>query len=112
MNPFRDLPAMVGPLSLPPLDQDAGPVQMLASAITPTGVLSKAGEGTRKVLTTVVGKAFDPMAETSWGGLGAAAPRFGPWIVLLAMAWIVRTVIASILADRTAGPRRRRWTLL
>jgi hypothetical protein len=24
----------------------------------------------------------------------------------------VRSVIGSILADRTAGPRRRRWTLL
>jgi hypothetical protein len=51
-------------------------------------------------------------ASSSWGDLGSAAPRFGPWIVLLAMAWLVRTVIASILADRTAGPRRRRWTLL
>ncbi|MDQ1519157.1 MAG: hypothetical protein QOI55_230 [Actinomycetota bacterium] len=48
----------------------------------------------------------------SWTDIGSAAPRFGPWIVLLAMAWLVRMVIASMLADRTAGPRRRRWTLL
>jgi len=51
-------------------------------------------------------------SDKTWGGLASAGPRFAPWIVLLAMAWIVRSVIGSILADRTAGPRRRRWTLL
>jgi hypothetical protein len=58
-------------------------------------------------------QAFDPSSTSgSWTDIGAAAPRFGPWIVLLAMAYVVRLVIASILADRTRGPRRRRWTLL
>jgi hypothetical protein len=56
--------------------------------------------------------AFDPRAADSSWGLGSAAPRFGPWIVLLVVAWLVRMVAASVLADRTAGPRRRRWTLL
>jgi hypothetical protein len=98
------------------------------STLTPASSLP---EGTVKaVLLAVnpapVGKAAAKMTEAvsaklqavlnpgrgSWGDFGSAAPRFGPWIVLLAMAWIVRVVIASILADRTAGPRRRRWTLL
>jgi hypothetical protein len=58
-------------------------------------------------------QALDPSATSgSWTDIGSAAPRFGPWIVLLAMAYVVRLVIASILADRTRGPRRRRWTLL
>jgi len=73
----------------------------------------KAGVGNGLELTAKALGGFDPTGSANtWGGLGSAAPRFGPWIVLLGMAWIVRTVIASILADRTAGARRRRWTLL
>jgi hypothetical protein len=112
LDPFGNVAnAMSRHAAMPPLD-DGGSLQVLASAVTPTGAVQGVIEGA-KTLTAQFGKAFDPTsADKSWGGLGAAAPRFGPWVVLLAMAWIVRTVIASILADRTSGPRRRRWTLL
>jgi hypothetical protein len=70
------------------------------------------GEGARALSAQLHAPWNQQNVSGSWGDLGSAAPRFGPWIILLAMAWLVRTVIASILADRTAGPRRRRWTLL
>jgi hypothetical protein len=71
------------------------------------------GHAMGHVTATVLRAAYAPQStHGSLTDLGSAAPRFGPWIVLLAMAWLVRMVIASMLADRTAGPRRRRWTLL
>jgi hypothetical protein len=92
-----------------------GGVQAVASLFTrPLGTaketVTAVAQGT---LSAAFGGDISPVStDNTWGGLGSAGPRFLPWIVLLAMAWIVRTVIGSILADRTAGPRRRRWTLL
>jgi hypothetical protein len=94
---------------------EPGALQAVTAGFTrPVAGSAEAVAKTAKALTATLGAAFDPYAgdPSSWGGLRSAAPRFGPWIVLLVMAWLVRTVIASILADRTAGPRRRRWTLL
>jgi hypothetical protein len=97
---------------LPPGD---GGVQALMAPFTKPLATSLKGvtavaQGT---LSAAFGGDISPVSsDNTWGGLGSAGPRFAPWIVLLAMAWIVRTVIGSILADRTAGPRRRRWTLL
>jgi hypothetical protein len=119
-------------------DSDKAPVKVLLQAFSPGAVpqnvtgddnvlhatavaallpfkapISAAGQALDE-LRAQLGASFDPSAPgTSLaGGLGSAAPRFAPWIVLLVMAWLVRMVIASVLADRTAGPRRRRWTLL
>jgi hypothetical protein len=92
-----------------------GGVQAVASLFTrpvgsAAGAITAVAHGT---LSAAFGGDISPVSsDKTWGGLGSAGPRFAPWIVLLAMAWIVRTVIGSILADRTAGPRRRRWTLL
>ena len=96
------------------LGSDEGALHaMAASVVTPARKFIGAPVQVGQALTARVHDVFDPRAAGStWGGFGSAAPRFAPWIVLLAMAWLVRTVIASILADRTAGPRRRRWTLL
>jgi hypothetical protein len=94
---------------------DDGALQaMAASVVTPArDLIDVPVKGMQKLHAKLRESLFDPRsARSSWGGFGAAAPRFGPWVVLLAMAWLVRTVIASILADRTGGPRRRRWTLL
>jgi hypothetical protein len=62
-------------------------------------------------LSAQLGDSIRPSTDGSWG-LGSSAPRFLPWIVLLAVAWLVRMVAAAVLADRTSGPRRRRWTSL
>jgi hypothetical protein len=62
-------------------------------------------------LSAEMQQAFNPHAASPWG-LGSSAPRLLPWVVLLAVAWLVRMVAAAVLADRTAGPRRRRWTHL
>jgi hypothetical protein len=115
--PVRVLLQAFTPGALPPemTNTDGGVLHGAAVALTipykaPLGAAGHALDTLRAQL----GAAFDPASTgTSLaGGLSAATPRFAPWIVLLLMAWLVRTVIASILADRTAGPRRRRWTLL
>jgi hypothetical protein len=62
-------------------------------------------------LSAELQQALNPHTNGPWG-LGSSAPRFLPWVVLLAVAWLVRMVAAAVLADRTAGPRRRRWTHL
>jgi hypothetical protein len=107
-----------------PLQQLVQPV--FASPLSPPGtepgalvgksaVFKPMTDAAKTIGAAVSGALRAPMSPdnaSSWGDLGSAAPRFGPWIILLAMAWLVRTVLASILADRTAGPRRRRWTLL
>jgi hypothetical protein len=62
-------------------------------------------------LSAELQQAINPHSDGSWG-LGSSAPRLLPWVVLLLVAWLVRMVAAAILADRTAGPRRRRWTHL
>ncbi|MCU1426546.1 MAG: hypothetical protein JWL83_546 [Actinomycetia bacterium] len=96
--------------------QTSGPIHAVAAAISvPVNVRNGAGAvfSAGETLTAQLSQAFGSgSTDSSWGGLGSAAPRFGPWIVLLAVAWLARTVAASVLADRTAGPRRRRWTLL
>jgi hypothetical protein len=84
---------------------------LVAQPLVSTGKAVAAAS--RVGLSAAFGGSISPVSsDRTWGGLGSAGPRFAPWIVLLAMAWIVRTVIGSILADRTGGPRRRRWTLL
>jgi hypothetical protein len=115
--PVRVLLQAFTPGALPPEMTTAKGGVLHATAVAVTipfkAPLSAAGHAL-DTLRAQLGASFDPSApDTSLtGGLSSAAPRFAPWIVLLIMAWLVRTVIASILADRTAGPRRRRWTLL
>ena len=91
-----------------------GGLQAVSAVVkTPVSVAVGGSRAMASGLKAIFGGDISPVSsDRSFGGLASAAPRFAPWIVLLAMAWIVRTVIGSILADRTAGPRRRRWTLL
>jgi hypothetical protein len=86
-------------------------VPSLAMPLSITTPLSNAVQATEGLSARMWG-AFDPRSVDGSWDLGSAAPRFAPWIVLLVVAWLVRLVAASVLADRTAGPRRRRWTLL
>jgi hypothetical protein len=93
----------------------AGGIKVLPALATRSigGLVNSGATAVQDVFSARFGGDISPVSsDKTWGGLGSAGPRFAPWVVLLAMAWIVRTVIASILADRTAGPRRRRWTLL
>ncbi len=109
--PLEELvqPMWGSPLSAPITKPGALTAKPAVSLKPVKDAMQAVGEG----LGAAVRAPWNPQnASGSWGDLGSAAPRFGPWIILLAMAWLVRTVIASILADRTAGPRRRRWTLL
>jgi hypothetical protein len=100
---------------LPGSASSKDPIQALVATVrVPDNVRDSFGAAVRagSSLSAKVQNAFDPRnADGSWG-IGSAAPRFAPWIVLLVVAWLVRMVAASVLADRTAGPRRRRWTLL
>jgi hypothetical protein len=106
-----EFPFFVAPTVDSPAVQPMGGIQAVTAVVkTP---VSAAIEGSRAGLRAIFGGDISPVSsDKTLGGLASAGPRFAPWIVLLAMAWIVRTVIGSILADRTAGPRRRRWTLL
>ena len=59
------------------------------------------------------------MARSTWGSivlataaatalpstLGAAAARFGPWLALLLLAFIIQGVARSALADKLRGSR-------
>jgi hypothetical protein len=113
--PMRQL-VEVFPQDLGAGGKNTGPMRAVAAAISvPNSVRNRieTAASASAALTAQLSDAFNPNAgDNSWGGLGSSAPRFGPWIVLLAVAWLARTVAASVLADRTAGPRRRRWTLL
>jgi hypothetical protein len=108
--PFQQLvqPVFASPLS-PPGTQPGALAAKSAVFVKP---ITDAAKSIGSELSGALRAPMSPDNASSWGDLGSAAPRFGPWVILLAMAWLVRTVLASILADRTAGPRRRRWTLL
>jgi hypothetical protein len=118
-TPAQKLFQLVTPKPFTPTSAEKGTLKANFASLTyPAGQAKDAavsmGHAVGHALTaTVLRAAFAPRStDGSLTDLGSAAPRFGPWIVLLAMAWLVRMVIASMLADRTAGPRRRRWTLL
>jgi hypothetical protein len=44
-------------------------------------------------------------ATGAWSTLGAAAARFGPWLALLLLAFIIHGVARSALADKLRGSR-------
>jgi hypothetical protein len=84
-----------------------------ATYVAPISARQVIGPAGRAVesLSAELQQALNPHTDGPWG-LGSSAPRLLPWIVLLGVAWLVRMVAAAVLADRTAGPRRRRWTHL
>jgi hypothetical protein len=83
------------------------------ATIAPINAHQAIGPAGRAVesLSAELQQALNPHTDGPWG-LGSSAPRLLPWVVLLGVAWLVRMVAAAVLADRTAGPRRRRWTHL
>ena len=116
-NATKTLPEvqlLVGPTADSSNPVTMGGLQAVRAVVTrPVSVAVGGSRAMASGLKAIFGGDISPVSsDKSFGGLASAGPRFAPWIVLLAMAWIVRTVIGSILADRTAGPRRRRWTLL
>jgi hypothetical protein len=113
--PVRLLDEVFKPDALP-ASPSANPVRAIVAVATVPAPLRHMAQDARSAGSSLSAQLSDMFngggSDNSWGGLGSAAPRFAPWIVLLIVAWLVRTVAASVLVDRTNGPRRRRWTLL
>ena len=74
------------------------------SSVVATAVASNSSANAAKnseLYSSAVAGSLDPLSvDGLWSTFGAAAGRFGPWVALLGIAFVIEAVARSALRDR------------
>jgi hypothetical protein len=80
---------------------DGNPPGKVAAAVSNNGVLEDAAKASQDFYARAVAGSLDPLSSSGvWSTFGSAAGRFGPWLALLGIAFVLEAVARSALRDR------------
>jgi hypothetical protein len=91
--------AVANPLTTVPLDAIGTP--RVAAAVSTNAITPAAAKESAQFYARAVAGSVDALEPTSvLSSFGSAAGRFGPWVALLGIAFIVEAVARSAMRDR------------
>jgi hypothetical protein len=93
--------AVANPLTTSPIDPGTLGTPRVASAVSASASIPSAAKESAKLYASAVAGSLDPLESTgAWSTFGSAAGRFGPWVALLGLAFIMEAVARSAMRDR------------